>query len=44
MRKLNQLSERSFLKLFLLFFSSSFVIAAVFMPDRSDMLPRWYAC
>lgn len=38
MRKLNQLSERSFLKLFLLFFSSSFVIAAVFVPDRSDML------
>ena len=39
MKKLNELSERSFLKLFFLFFSSSFLIAAFFMPDRARMLP-----
>lgn len=33
------LSERSFLKLFFLCFSLSFLIAAFFMPDRSTMLP-----
>ena len=39
MRQLNQLSERSFLKLFFLFFSSSFLLAAFLMPDRAQMLP-----
>ena len=39
MKRLNQLSERSFLKLFFLFFSSSFLIAAFCMPDRDRMLP-----
>ena len=38
MKRLNDLSERSFLKLFFLFFSSSFLIAAFFMPDRARML------
>ena len=38
MKRLNQLSERSFLKLFFLFFSSSFLIAAFCMPDRGQML------
>ena len=39
MNHLKQLSERSFLKLFFLLFSSAFLIAAFFMPDRQDMLP-----
>ena len=39
MKRLNQLSERSFLKLFFFVFSSTFLIAAFFMPDRADMLP-----
>ena len=39
MKRLNALSERSFLKLFFLFFSSSFLIAAFFMPDRGQMIP-----
>ena len=39
MKSLNQLSERSFLKLFFLFFSLSFLIAAFFMPDRDQMIP-----
>ena len=39
MKRLDDLSERSFLKLFFLFFSSSFLIAAFFMPDRARMLP-----
>ena len=39
MKRLNDLSERSFLKLFFLFFSSSFLIAAFFMPDRGEMVP-----
>ncbi len=33
------MSERSFLKLFFFCFSSTFLIAAFFMPDRADMLP-----
>ena len=39
MKRLNRLSERCFLKLFFLFFSSCFLIAAVLMPDRAHMLP-----
>lgn len=39
MRRLNTLPERTFLKLFFLFFSASFLAAAFFMPDRADMLP-----
>ena len=39
MKRLNNLSERSFLKIFFLFYSSCFLIAAFFMPDRREMLP-----
>lgn len=39
MKRLNALPERDFLKLFFLFFSSSFLIAAFLMPDRDQMLP-----
>ncbi len=39
MKRLNLLPEREFLKWFFLFFSSSFLVAALFMPDRADMLP-----
>ena len=39
MKRLNTLSETSFLKLFFLFFSGSFLIAAFFMPDRQAMIP-----
>ena len=38
MRQLKQMSERSFLKRFFFLFSSAFLIAAFFMPDRADML------
>ena len=38
MRCLKQMSERSFLRLFFFVFSSFFLIAAFFMPDRSDMI------
>ncbi len=37
MKRLNTLSETAFLKVFFLFFSSSFLIAAFFMPDRQQM-------
>ena len=37
--RMKHLSERSFMKLFLFFFSFSFVVAAFFMPDRDQMLP-----
>jgi len=37
-KRLNELSEYSFLKLFFLFFSSFFLIAAFFMPDRQEMI------
>ena len=39
MRRLNQLPERDFLKLFFAAFSLSFLLAAFVMPDRADMLP-----
>lgn len=39
MRYLRQMSERSFLKLFFFLFSSAFLIAAFFMPDRAEMIP-----
>ena len=39
MKRLNQIREESFLKVFFLFFSSSFLIAAFFMPDRQQMIP-----
>ena len=39
LKRLNALPERSFLKLFFLFFSLFFLIAAFFMPDRAQMLP-----
>lgn len=45
MTRLRQLSERNFLTLFFLCFSSSFLLAACFMPDRGDMLPGlWRIC
>ena len=37
MKKLNNLAESSFLRLFFLFVSLCFVVAAPFMPDRSTM-------
>lgn len=37
MKKLRDLPEKAFLKLFFAFFSMSFIIAAVCMPDRSQM-------
>ena len=39
MRKLRNLSENAFLRLFFFLFSSFFLIAAFFMPDRADMIP-----
>ena len=39
MKRLNRIKEYTFLKIFFLFFSSSFLIAALFMPDRSEMIP-----
>ena len=37
MKKLKNLSESSFLKLFFVFIAAAFLIAAVCMPDRADM-------
>ena len=37
MKKLKNLEEGSFLKLFFAFFSAAFLIAAVCMPDRNTM-------
>ena len=39
MKKLNNLQEGSFLKLFFLFVSMCFVVAAPFLPDSTEMLP-----
>ena len=39
MARIKQMSERSFLKHFFFLFSSAFLIAAFFMPDRADMIP-----
>ncbi len=39
MKCLQQLSERTFLKLFFAFFSLSFLLAAFCMPDQAQMLP-----
>ncbi len=39
MKRLNRLCANSFLKLFFLCFSLSFLAAAFFMPDRAEMLP-----
>ena len=39
MKRLNQLSENTFLKLFFTYFSLCFLAAAFFMPDRQDMIP-----
>ena len=39
MKRLSKLSERDFLSIFFLVFSSSFLIAAFLMPDRAQMLP-----
>ena len=39
MRRLNSLPESIYLKLFFLFFSSFFLVAAFCMPDRAQMLP-----
>ena len=37
MKKINNLSQESFLKLFFASISACFLIAAVIMPDRSEM-------
>ena len=42
MKKLNNLSESSFLKLFFLFVSLCFVAAAFIMPDRSTIFTGFY--
>ena len=42
MKKLNQLEESKFLKLFFAFVSACFLIAAVCMPDRKDMLTDFW--
>ena len=42
MKKLNNLSESSFLKLFFLFVSLCFVVAAFIMPDRSTAFSGFY--
>ena len=41
MRKIKNLSEASFLKLFFAFITAAFLIAAVCMPDRANMLSGW---
>ena len=38
MKRLNQLPEKKFLRLFFFCFSCSFLVAAVCMPDRAQML------
>lgn len=38
MKRIADLPERSFLKLFFLYFSCAFLVAAMCMPDRADML------
>ena len=38
MKRLNSIPEYSFLKIFFLFFSTSFLVASFFMPDRANML------
>ena len=38
MKRLNHLSENTFLKLFFTFFSLCFLVAAFFMPDRDQMI------
>ena len=42
MKKIKNLSESSFLKLFFLFVSAAFLVAAVCMPDRAQMLPGFW--
>ena len=45
MKKIRALDESSFLKLFFVLFSAAFLLAAVCMPDRSDMLAGlWRIC
>ena len=45
MKKIKNLSESSFLKLFFLLFSLTFLVAAVCMPDRGDILAGlWRIC
>ena len=39
MKKINNLSEANFLRVFFAFVSACFVIAAPFMPDRANMFP-----
>ena len=42
MKRLKQLPERSFLRLFFFFFSGMFLVAAFCMPDRSQMLAGFW--
>ena len=41
MKKIANLSENSFLKLFFAFLSLAFLVAAVCMPDRATLLTGW---
>ncbi len=43
MKRIANLSESNFLKLFFAFVTAAFLIAAVCMPDRSSMLTGWLA-
>ena len=43
MNKIKNLSESNFLKLFFAFFSGAFLIAAVCMPDRNEMIAGLWA-
>ncbi len=42
MKRLNTLSNNVFLKLFFTYFSLFFLVAAFFMPDRTDMIPGFW--
>ena len=48
MKRLNHMHEDHFLAIFFTCFSLSFLVAAVFMPDRHDMLEGlwrgWLSC
>ena len=42
MKRIKNLSESNFLKLFFAFFSAAFLAAAFFMPDRGTMLADFW--
>ena len=41
MKKIRNLSESNFLKLFFAFFSLAFLVASFCMPDRANLLTGW---